>query len=269
MKRSIPWGSLYFLALVVFLYLPILLLVLFSFNDSSTLTFPLSGFTLHWYERLLQTEALLSSVRNSLVVGIISSLAATVLGTMAAIGVVRFRFPGRSLFMAVAGVPLVIPAIVLGVALLVLFRQWVDVQLSLWTIGLGHVVVNIPVAMLIVASRLAGFEENLEEAAMDLGAGYWETQWRVTLPMSLPALLAAFLTCFTASFDEYAMSVFLAGTDATLPIYIYSQLRFPRNLPHVVTLAAIIMVASIALLSLAEWLRRGGLQPTPQQEVVP
>ncbi|HEX9797525.1 MAG TPA: ABC transporter permease [Anaerolineales bacterium] len=267
MLRRVPWGGLYFLVLTAFLYAPILLLIVFSFNDSILLTFPLRGFTLRWYQALFEADALLGSVVNSLMVGVASSLVATVLGTMAAIGVVRFRFPGRDAFLALAGVPLVIPAIVLGVALLILFRQLVDVQLSLWTIGLGHVVINIPIAMLIVASRLIGFEDNLEEAAMDLGAGFWETQWRVTLPMSLPALLAAFLTCFTTSFDEYAMSVFLAGTDPTLPIYLYSQLRFPRRLPHVVTLTAVLMTLSIGVLFVAEWLRRSGERTSTAPEV--
>lgn len=262
MTRRLPLGAIYFTVLAIFLYLPILLLIVFSFNDSVTLTFPLQGFTLRWYRELAEAGALLGSVVNSLIVGVLSSLVATVLGTVAAMGVIRFRFPGRGAFLAMAGVPLVIPAIVLGVALLILFRQVVDVQLSLWTVGLSHVVINIPIAMLIVGARLAGFDENLEEAAMDLGAGYWETQRRVTLPMSLPALVAAFLTCFTTSFDEYAMSVFLVGTDATLPIYLYSQLRFPRRLPHVVTLAAILMTLSVLVLGLAEWLRKADLSRT-------
>jgi spermidine/putrescine transport system permease protein len=175
---------------------------------------------------------------------------------MAAIGITRFSFRGRNAFLALASVPLVIPSIVLGVALLILFRQFFDLDLSLWTVGLSHVVISMPIAMLIVASRLAGVQKNLEEAAMDLGASFWGAQWRVTVPISLPALLAAFLTCFTTSIDEYAMSVFLAGTEATLPIYVYSQLRFPRRLPHVVTLAAVVMLSSAVLVILAEWLRR-------------
>lgn len=252
------WGRLYFWLLAAFLYLPILMLIVFSFNDSATLSFPLSGFTLKWYRALLESGSLLESVQNSLIVGFGSALVATVLGTMAAMGITRFDFPGRGLFLGLSAVPLVIPAIVLGVALLILFRQVVDVELSLWTVALSHVVINIPIAMLIVASRLAGLEENLEEAAMDLGASYWTTQWRVTLPLSLPALAAAFLTCFTTSFDEYAMSVFVVGTHPTLPIYLYSQLRFPRRLPHVVTLAAILMTVSVVVLMLAEWLRSAG-----------
>jgi spermidine/putrescine transport system permease protein len=153
--------------------------------------------------------------------------------------------------------PLVIPYVVLGVALLILFGS-LGVPLSLWTVGVGHVIVNIPYVMLIVASRLTGFPASLEEAAMDLGATYWGTLWHVTLPISGPAIAAAFLTSFTTSFDEFAVSFFLVGSETTLPIYLYSQLRFPNRLPIVVTLAAIVMVASTGVLLLAEWLRHRG-----------
>lgn len=260
-RRILSPGRVYFWLLVAFLYLPIALLIIFSFNDSVTLRFPLVGFTLDWYRQMITEKTLLQSVVNSLLVGIGSSFLATVLGTMGAIAVVRFDFPGRELFVGLSAIPLVIPSIVLGVALLIVFRQLLDVELSLWTVALGHVVINVPVAMLIVASRLAGFPDNLEEAAMDLGTTYWGTIWRVTLPMSFPALVAAFLTSFTTSFDEYAMSVFVIGTNPTLPVYLYSQLRFPRRLPIVVTLAAILMVSSIVIVLVAEWLRRVG-QPS-------
>jgi spermidine/putrescine transport system permease protein len=250
-KRSwLAPDVLYYSLLTLALYLPIFLLVIFSFNDSQSLRFPLSGFTLRWYKELWQANELLDSLGNSVVVGVLSSLASVVLGTMAAIAIMRFDFPGT--------LPMVIPSVVIGVALLILFRQLVDVELSLWTVGLGHVVLNIPTVMLIVAARLAGFPANLEEAAMDLGTTYWGAQWRVTLPMCVPALVAAFLTAFTTSFDEYAMSVFIVGTEATLPIYMYSQLRFPRRLPVMVALGALIMVLSVVVVLLAERLRRRG-----------
>lgn len=265
-NRNVSFGFIYFVLLALFLYIPILLLVVFSFNDSRTLSFPLSGFTLGWYRELAGAGTLIESVWNSLLVGIGSSIVATILGTMAAIGIIRYEFVGRGVFLGLSTIPLVIPAIVLGVALLIIFRQMFDVNLSLWTVGLGHVIINIPIAMLIVASRLAGFPDNLEEAAMDLGATYWGTLRRITLPMSFPALAAAFLTSFTTSFDEYAMTVFIVGTDPTLPVYLYSQLRFPRNLPIIVTLAALLMVGSVLILFLAEWLRRlGTSSPTVKE----
>lgn len=256
-KRS-TLGLIYYVLLAAFLYAPIILLIVFSFNNSSSLVFPLKGFTLRWYQEVARNGTLLDAVWGSLVVGIVSSLVATALGTVAAIGIVRYDFPGKNAFLSIAAMPLVIPSIVMGVALLIVFRQILNVPLSLWTVGLGHVVINIPVTMLIVAARLAGFPDSLEEAAIDLGASYWEMLWRVTLPMSLPALVAAFLTAFTGSFDEYAMSVFIIGTQPTLPVYIYSQLRFPSSIPRVVTLAAVLMLLSVVLLLFAEWLRRVG-----------
>lgn len=254
-RFSLPLGAIYFVLFLLFMYLPIALLVLFSFNDSPTLTFPLSGFTLRWYAALAESGELLTAVWNSVLVGVLSSIVATALGTMGALGVVRFDFPGKALFLSVAAMPMVIPSVVLGVAMLLVFAQ-VGVPLTLWTVGIGHVIVNVPYAMLIVAARLAGFEAHVEEAAMDLGADYWGTLWRVTLPMSAPALAAAFLSSFTTSFDEFAVTFFLVGSDTTLPVYLYSQLRFPTRLPLVVTLAAITMVISVLIVWAVERLRR-------------
>jgi spermidine/putrescine transport system permease protein len=250
-------GSIYFVAICALLYLPIILLTIFSFNDSTTLVFPLKGFTLRWYGQLFENSELLKAVGNSLMIGFGSSLAATILGTMGAIAIVRFRLPGRSLFLAVSALPLVIPYVILGVSLLILFHE-IGIPLSAFAAGLAHVIISIPYAMLIVASRLVGFPDNLEEAAMDLGASYWGALLRVTIPICAPALLAAFLLCFTMSFDEYAIASFLVGTDTTLPVYLYSQLRFPTRLPMVVALAAILMTVTMAVMLFSEWLRRTG-----------
>ena len=252
-----PWLATYYWLLAFFLYLPILFLVVFSFNDSPVLVFPLQGFTLRWYQGLLGADELIASVWNSLWLGLGSSLVATVLGTMAGIAVTRFDFTGKQAFMGLSALPLVIPYVVLGVGLLILFDS-LGIELSLLTVGLGHVVINVPYVMLIVAARLAGFDPSLEEAAMDLGSNYWRTLRRVTLPIALPALLSAFLMSFTTSFDEFALSFFLIGSETTLPIYLYSQLRFPSRLPLVVSLAAVIMVVSVLLVVFAEWLRRFG-----------
>lgn len=247
----------YYWLFVLFLYLPIAILIIFSFNDSKVLTFPLKGFTLQWYYELLQARELLSAVMNSLILAIISSLIATILGTLGALAITRLNFPGRSTFLTLATMPLVIPYIVLGVALLILF-ELIHMPLSLWTVGLGHIIINMPYVMLIVAARLSGFEQSLEEAAQDLGANYWQTMIRITLPIAAPALISAFLMSFTTSFDEFALAFFLTGNQATLPIYLYSQLRFPNRLPLVVSLASVIMLVSIALLVIAEWLRGFG-----------
>lgn len=254
-RRSFPFSWAYYVLLVIFLYLPIGLLIAFSFNDSPMVVFPLKGFTLKWYGALAQAREMLGALRNSLLLGLVSSAIATFLGTMAALAAVRYRFPGRGIFMAVSAMPLVIPYVVLGVALLVLFST-LNIERSLVTVGVGHVVINIPYVMLIVGARLVGFPSSLEEAAMDLGATYWGTLRRVTIPVAMPAIVAAFLTSFTTSFDEFAVSFFLTGTEVTLPIYVYSQLRFPSRLPVVITLSAIVMTASVAILIFAESLRR-------------
>ena len=257
-RRPLPsLGCLYFVLAAISLYIPIVVLVVFSFNNSATLTFPLKGFTLHWYTDLLSATELLKALQNSLLLGLGSSVMATVLGALAAIGITRFNFRGRNAFLAVASLPMVIPYVVLAVGLLLAFES-LGVPLNLWTVGVGHVVISLPYAMLIIAARLAGFEANLEEAAQDLGSSYWGTLLRVTLPLSAPALVSAFLTSFTTSFDEFALAFFLTGTQNTLPVYLYSQLRFPTKVPLVITLAAIVMVASILLVVLSEYLRRAG-----------
>lgn len=265
-RNILSFGFFYFFLLILLLYLPLLLLIVFSFNDARTLAFPLKGFTLKWYSDLSKSPEMLEATWNSVVLGLGSSLVATALGTMAAIALVRFSFIGRNLFMAIAAMPLVIPTVVLGVGLLIGFAQ-IGVPLSLWTVALGHTVINIPEVILIVAVRLIGMEPNLEEAAMDLGATYWKTQWRVTLPLALPAIIAAFLTSFTTSFDEFPLTFFLIGAQPTLPVYLYSQLRFPNRLPLVVAMASLIIVGSASLILLIEWLRRLGQSSISPQEV--
>ena len=252
MKRTIAWT--YFWLITALLYLPIVLLVIFSFNDSVLLTFPMKGFTLKWYGELFRDAELIKALYNSLLVGFGSSLVATIIGTMAAIGILRHRFIAKEFFLSIASLPLVVPYVVLGVAMLLLFR-FIGIPLNLWTVGIGHVVVNIPYVLLIVAARLAGFDAHIEEAAMDLGANYWQTLFRVTLPISAPALLASFLSSFSTSFDEFALTFFLIGTDNTLPIYLYSQMRFPSRLPMVIALAAVIIFATLVTVIVLEWLR--------------
>jgi spermidine/putrescine transport system permease protein len=262
------FGSVYFVLMAIFLYLPIFILILFSFNDSTVLAFPLKGFTLDWYRQLGNARELLISARNSVWVGVLSSILAVALGSLAAIAMTKHHMPARNFFLSLASVPLVMPSIVLGVAMLVFFRKVLGLDLNMWLIAAAHVLISIPSTILIVMARLADFSANLEEAAMDLGANYWVTLIKVTLPISFPALVAAFLTAFTTSFDEYAMTTLITGTDTTLPVYLYSLLRFPRRLPVAVAMGSIIMIVSALLVVLAEWLRRWGTARTPKEERV-
>ena len=250
-------NAVYFWITMILLYLPIFLLILFSFNDSTFLVFPFKSFTLKWYSQLSGSHELLHSLYSSLIVGLASSMVATLLGAMGALALTRYEFKGKNAFLSLAAVPMIIPYVVLGVAMLILFRA-LGIPLTLWTVGIGHVVINIPYNILIVAARLVGFDLSLEEASMDLGANYWQTVRRVYLPIAMPALVSAFLSSFVTSFNEFALAFFLTGRENTLQMYIYSQLRFPSKLPLVVTLASITMIATIFVMILAEWLRQIG-----------
>ena len=245
----------YYFGLIALLYLPLGVLLVFSLNANTTLSFPLQGLTLGWYVQLFAAEAVLRSVRNSLLVAAGSSVAATLLGSMVAILAARYAFRAKRVLVGLAALPLVIPFIVLGVALLLLFSA-LRIERSLWTIGLAHTVVALPYTLLIVMARLAGFDGQLEEAAMDLGADYLTTLRRVILPLAAPAMLSAALTAFTVSFDEFALALFLAGTEPTFPVYLFSQLRFASRLPVMIALAVLLMLATLSLILLAERLRR-------------
>jgi spermidine/putrescine transport system permease protein len=132
----------------------------------------------------------------------------------------------------------------------------------LYTIAMAHVLISVPFAMATLMSRFEGFDPSMEEASSDLGAGPWSTFWRVTLPMVAPGVLASFLLCFTISFDEFIMAFFLGGTDPTLPIFIWGQLRFPQRLPGVLALGSLILVISFVLVFFSLWLRRWGVEDT-------
>ncbi len=244
---------------LAFLYIPVLFLPLFSFNDAIYIAFPLQGFTLQWYGEMAESTALLTALENSVKVGVVVSIVSTVLGTMAAKAFTRYSIPYNRSLKGFIAIPLVIPLIILGISLLVVFSQ-ADVPLSLLTIGIGHVVICVPFSMLVMMSRLEGFDKGLEEAAQDLGETPWMTFWRVTFPLALPGIVSSLLLCFTISFDEFLLAFFLSGDESTLPVYIWSQLRFPTKLPSVLALGSCILVVSIFVVVFAEWFRRIGVQ---------
>jgi spermidine/putrescine transport system permease protein len=248
-RTRVPLRAVY-LVMLFLLYLPIGLLFIFSFTENTILTFPLQGFTLDWYREALTDAALLESARNSLLVGILAATGATVLGFAVSVAVVRFRFRGRVGLVALAGLPLIVPFIVLGVSLFLLFI-FVDIPRSLLTIAIGHTVVAVPFAALILLARMIGLDPNLEDAAMDLGATYRTTLRRVVVPLMGPSLLSAFLTCFIVSFDEVAIALFLAGGDPTFPIFLYGQLRFAQRLPVLIAMAVLLMIGTVTLTLIA------------------
>ena len=229
--------------------------------------FPLKGFTFQWYEQMAANRSLVAAVKNSVQIGVVVAVLSTVLGTLAAKAVTRYRLPGRGPVVGFIVVPLAIPEIIMGIALVVLAKLG-GVELSLLTIGLGHMILCVPFAMLVMISRLEGFDKNLEEAAMDLGEGPWGTFWRVTFPMALPGVVASLLLTFVISFDEFVLAFFLSGTDATLPVLMWSMLRFPAKLPAALAMGACILVGTIVIIAFAEWFRRRGVQGTPGADVV-
>lgn len=244
----------YYFGLIAMLYLPIAILFLFSINANTILSFPLKGLTLDWYRQLFSLTPVLNSARNSLVVAVGSSLTSTLLGILVSILLMRYEFRLKGVLVALSVLPLIVPYVVLGVALLLLFSA-LQVERSLWTVAIAHTVVALPYTVLIVSSRLADFDVHLEEAAMDLGASYLTTLRRVVVPMILPAAVSAWLTAFTVSFDEFALALFLAGTQPTFPVYLFSQLRFANRLPVMIALAVLMMMGTLGLILVAERLR--------------
>jgi spermidine/putrescine transport system permease protein len=253
-RTSLPL-TFYYFGLIALLYLPIALLFLFSVNSSASLSFPIKHLTLDWYQKLFAADAVLRSARNSVIVAVGSSFAATILGTMVSILMLRYKFRSQNLIVALAVLPLIVPYVVLGVALLILFSV-LHIERSLWTVGIAHTVVALPYTLLIIASRLAGFDASLEEAAMDLGADYPTTLRRVVLPLIFPTMVSAWLTAFTVSFDEFALALFLAGTQPTFPVYLFSQLRFANRLPVMIALAVLMMIGTLTLVFIAEQFRQ-------------
>lgn len=254
-----PGGGLavFALAYLLFLYVPVLLLPVFSFNDSIFISFPLKGFTTKWYEQAFADQDMLNALIASLQVGLVVAIISTILGLFGAKAVTRYRMPGQGAVTGMIMLPLFIPEIILGISLLILING-LELDLSLLTVGIGHVMLCTPFAMAVLTSRLDGFDKSLEEASMDLGESPWMTFWRVTFPLVAPGIVSSLLLTFIVSFDEFLLSFFLAGQQPTLPVYIWSQLRFPNKLPGVLALGALILVSSCILVVIAEWVRQLG-----------
>ena len=250
---------LYAFAYLAFLYVPVLVLPVFSFNDSQFIAFPLSGFTTRWYGALAGDSAMQHALGNSLKVGIVTALLSTMLGLAAARAVTRYRLRGAGAALGFISLPLFIPDIVLGLSLLMLLGA-VGLPLSLAAVVMGHLLVCVPFALTVLIARFEGFDKNLEEASADLGEDGWMTFWRITAPLMLPGIIASLLLTFITSFDEFLVAFFLSGTEATLPIYLWGQLRFPERLPMVLALGAVILAMSVVLVICAEYVRNLGVK---------
>ncbi|MBX7251103.1 MAG: ABC transporter permease [Candidatus Promineofilum sp.] len=241
-------------AIFLFLYLPILILVIYSFNANSVVGV-WTGISTRWYAELLHDRALIDSFRVSLWVAFWSTLISTVLGTLGAMALERFRFRGKLTFDATMYLPIIIPDIVMALSTL-LFFVLVAVPLSRYTILVAHVAFNISFVAVVVRGRLAEMDRGLEEAAADLGANAWTTFRRVTLPLLMPAVVSAALLAFTLSLDDFVITFFVAGPGSTtLPVRVYSMIKFGVT-PEVNAISTLMLLGSTALVVLSLWLER-------------
>lgn len=246
-------------AVYAFLYAPIAILVLFSFNRTSQ-TAVWQGFTLEWYRRLFSNELILASVRNSLIVAAATTVIATILGTLVALALGRFEFRGKGATRSLLYLPIIIPEIVVGAALVTFFGV-VGLRLSLTTVVIAHVVFSVSYVAIVVRARLSGFDRSLEEAALDLGARPLQTFWRVTLPLILPGIVSGALLVFTVSIDDYVITSFVAGVGATtLPLQIYSMLKVGVT-PEVNAVSTLLLAVTVVLILVAQRLQ----QPPPER----
>ncbi len=248
--------GIYAVLMYIFLYLPIAFLIIFSMNNSPTASFPWQGFTLKWYREVIHDPWMINSVRNSLMIACLTALISVVVAAPAAYAMVRFRFPGRTLLKQSLIIPLIIPSIMLGFALLILFTAF-GIDLSVVTVLVGHVTYVLPYVFFVVAAQQYGFDKTLEEAAMDLGANRWVTFRRVTLPLMVPGLLTGGLFAFTLSLDEFIITFLLTGTLQTLPLFVWGMLRTMVS-PTVNAVGTLIVIVAFVVVLAAQF--RGRLR---------
>ena len=275
MNRRSPWLTLSALAVYFFLYAPIVVLILYSFNASRTnVVFegivnrgPCGPF--YWFCRLAENNDVLDATRNTLIIAVTSTIVATLIGTMAALALQRYNFPFKQVSEATLYVPIVIPEIVMGIGILVFFSAifgWLNSSLGLrgdarfsmglLTVIVSHIAFSVPFVIMVVRARLHGFEKSLEEAAMDLGANEWVTFRRVTLPLIAPGVMSGALLAFTLSLDDFIITFFTTGPGATtLPIYVYGLLRRVIT-PEVNALSTIWILAVLVLVFISRQLER-------------
>jgi spermidine/putrescine transport system permease protein len=234
--------------LYIFLYAPIAVVIVYSFNAAKH-GGPWTGFTTAWYGRLLESPDKLAAAKNTLILAGGSTLVATILGTMLGYGLSRYRFPGKKLFSWLMYIPVVIPDIVMAVAMLLFYslvRDWLNIfQLGMTTMMIAHITFQIPFVAIVVRSRMAGMDPAIEEAAHDLGAGTWQKFVHISLPLMLPGVAAGAMLAFTLSLDDFVVSFFTTGPGATtLPILIYSSVR--RGItPDINALSTLIILVSV------------------------
>lgn len=253
-ERRLTWLNLHAAAVLAFLYLPIVVLIVYSFNGESVGGFPPRGWTLNWYRILFDDEALWSSVWNSILVAASAVAISILFGVPAALALDRTAFPGKAVFRRLVLLPLILPGIITGLSLLTLFVA-IGSKLSLLTVAIGHGTALLSVAVTEISAGLQKYDRAQEEASRDLGAGEWRTFWRITLPNLRLSLIAAMLLIFTLSLDEIAVTFFLVGRENTLPLEIWSRLR--RGItPEINAVSTLIFAFSLVTIVLWYKLRK-------------
>jgi spermidine/putrescine transport system permease protein len=253
-KKPSLWLRIYSFFVYGFIYAPILILIIFSFNTQK-LNIHWEGFTLGWYKVLFNDAQIFLATRNTLMIAFISTLVATIIGTMAALALHRYRFPLYNVSETVMYIPIVIPEVVMGISLLVFFVM-INFTLGLTTITLSHIAFNIPFVALVVRARLHGYDKAIDEAAMDLGANELTTFWRVTLPTIMPGVLSGAMLALTLSLDDYVITYFTAGPGSTtLPLRVYSMVKTAVT-PEINALSTIWVMIIFVLLVIGQVAQR-------------
>ncbi|MEE4357636.1 MAG: ABC transporter permease [Desulfococcaceae bacterium] len=246
---------LYTILVYVFMFAPIVAVVLLSFNPEQFGSFPMKGFSFRWYVKLAENDAILTAFKNSLILGSLTSLLVTAIGIPAAMAFVRYEFPGKNSLNTLLLAPIMIPEVVLGVALLI-FIRWLQQPKSFLLLLFGHVVITLPYVLLVVQARLVGIRKEYEEAALSLGANPFQAFMEVTLPLLTPAILAGMLFSFTISFDDVTATLFWAtATNQTVPVKIFGMLRNSIS-PEINALGTVMILLTVSIPLLAGYLSR-------------
>jgi spermidine/putrescine transport system permease protein len=246
--RTLSW--VYLAVAYAFIFLPVAVLVAFSFQDGRLPVPPFQGVTLKWYGQVLGDSAVMAALGNSLLVAVVSSTVALALGFLAAHGLARVRLPGSVLIRGVLIAPMTVSYLISALGLLALFNQ-TGVRLSLWTVGIGHVVINLPLCFAITFAAMGDHQKSAERAARDLGASEFRVLWHVSAPMLAPALAAAFFLSVTFSWDEFIIAFLLTRFDVTLPVEIWSMLRSGLS-PATNAVGSLVFLVSVTAVILAE-----------------
>ncbi len=247
--RALSW--IYIGAIFTFIFLPVVVLVLFSFQDSRLPVPPFNGPSLKWYTQVLNDRGLMEALTNSLLVALVSAAVALLLGFFAAQGLARIRLPGSVLMRGLLIAPMTVSYLIIALGLLSMFND-LGFRPSLWTTGVGHVVINVPLCFAILFASMGDHQKNAERAARDLGAGEVQVLFLVTAPMLKPALLAAYFLSVTFSWDEFIIAFLLTRFDVTLPVEIWSMLRSGLS-PATNAIGSLVFLVSIAILFLLEF----------------